>query len=223
MLVTCQPQFETSDDDGSGYQGISSIPQWHQASDMLDSSSIRGNELEIEPNVRKTLARLRYIFQDAHISTTELHDLTCFVAHKLLSLGPPWHDPNEHGSFSLSETIRHAMVLYMLIIHGTTYYSHVHFANSLAKQLRRHLECLHGVDGFLKSLKIWAISIGMASSFDLLDRQWFVAEAHSARDVFSLSCWSDVMTHLEEVLWLRTSGDDVVSSEWQQILSPTLQ
>ncbi|EFY87877.1 hypothetical protein MAC_06125 [Metarhizium acridum CQMa 102] len=219
MLVTCQPQFGIHDHVGG--DGILSGLQWQLASAHLDSNSIRLYHEEIDPNVRDALACLRYIFHQGKITTTELHDLTCFVIHKLLSLQQPPSDGSSNHHNAVSESLRHALVLYLLIIHGTTYYSHLHMSTLLAKRLRGHLQYLPARGGILDSLKIWAISIGMVSSFDPIDRAWFASEARSAQASLGLNCWDDVVTHLEHVLWFKTQQDNVFWSEWRPILSNT--
>ncbi|KFG86026.1 hypothetical protein MANI_010437 [Metarhizium anisopliae] len=219
MLVTCQPQFGIHDHVAG--DGILSGLQWQFASAHLDPGSIGLGHEEIDPNVRDALACLRYIFHQGKITTTELHDLTCFVIHKLLSLQqPPCHASND-GHHAVSESLRLALVLYLLIIHGTTYYSHMHMATLLAKRLRGQLQYLPTKGGILDSLKVWAISIGMVSSFDPIDGAWFASEARSAQASLGLNCWDDVVTHLENILWFKAQQDNVFWSEWQPILSDT--
>ncbi|TWU72700.1 hypothetical protein ED733_003945 [Metarhizium rileyi] len=222
MLVSCRPQFHINEDvDGDGV--LPSL-QWQLASGNMDSHSPRPCDFDIDPRVGDVLARLRYIFHETDMTTTELHDLTCFAIHKLLSLEPPSCDGSkEDYPYLASESLRYALVLYLLIVHGTTYYSHIHLATFLAKQLKDHLHHLPVAGGSCDSFNIWAVSIGMASSFDQGDRRWFVSQANSARLSLDLNCWGDVLLHLETILWLKTSKADLVWSGWQGIFSKTDQ
>ncbi|KHN97423.1 uncharacterized protein MAM_04438 [Metarhizium album ARSEF 1941] len=219
MLVTRQPQFGINDH-VEGH-GISPDLQWQLASANLDPGSFGICCREIDPSVRDVLARLRHIFHHGKVTiTTELHDLTCFVIHKLLSPLESSCDGIQEYNHAVSLSLRHALVLYLLIIRRTTYYSHAHMAALLAKRLRGHLQDLPPHDGGLDSMKIWAISMGMVSSLDLIDRQ-FASEARSARSSSGLSCWNHVLTHLESILWLNIQQDNLFLSGWQEILTNT--
>jgi hypothetical protein len=220
MLVTCQPQFTTKDDADSDGDGISPTSSWHLAPAPPDLLGLDLQRDEIEPDVYATLGRLRYIFHETHVTTAELHDLTAFVVHKLLSIQSAPCDEDTRHRFLMSEIIRCSLVLYMLIIHGTTYYSHIHFADSLAKRLRGHLQQLDLEAGLPQSLRVWAISVGLASSFDPVDLQWFTTQAQTAQASLVLHSWDDVVRHLENVLWLRGSQPgSLIWSQWQEIFN----
>lgn len=98
MLIMGKPQFDAQDDFGNG-NGIPPPPEW-----QLDLTiAIHEEDLprifgvcemvaeNIDPEVRHVFIRLRNLFhraQKAPISSTLLHDLTCYVVHRLLLLHP---------------------------------------------------------------------------------------------------------------------------------------
>lgn len=216
MLVTGQPQFITGDDASGHGKGDEMLPtlQWKLAPTNLNPNNLGLEGFVIEPIVSSTLARLRHILHHSQISTPELHDLTCFVVHDLLSC-----NESEDNRYALSESLRFALILYMLFIHGTTYYSHLHLADSIAKRLKKHLQSLATVGSCPESLRVWIISLGMMSSFDRFDREWFLTEALSAREALGLHCWDDIPAHLQNVLWLKTQPENMFWSVWQEVFS----
>ena len=95
MLVKGSPQFETQDDFGRG-DGISSIPQWHYSSNPFQQKPdmLNLDGFDLDPELQNILNRLRDISRQPRmtdssniptiLSPSDLHDLTCFVLHKLL-------------------------------------------------------------------------------------------------------------------------------------------
>lgn len=218
-MVTGAPQFQTQDDFGSG-DGIDSILQWQLASMAPDVQEGTLDDLDIDPLVRNILVRLRSIFHQPQIScltTTELHDLTCFVVHKLLLLPP--RSPSHPRQLSTSECLRYTLVLYMLTIHGTTYYSHHHLVNTILLQLKGYYVALNHANYSHGSLEIWVSSVGMLVSTSTTDYQWFTDQAYAAAVALSLHTWEDVLTHLQSVLWMGTQQEGALREKWEEIIS----
>ncbi|KAL6406993.1 hypothetical protein AUP68_09814 [Ilyonectria robusta] len=216
MLVTGTPQFQTQDDFGFG-NGIGPILQWQLASTPSEKIF---DDLDIDPAVLDILIRLRNILHQPQLSrltTTELHDLTCFVVHKLLLLPPL--SPAMPKRAAISECLRYAMTLYMLAIHGTTYYSHAALASVIVFQLKSHLTTLAGTDYIYGPLGIWVLSIGMAATIGTMDHQCFKELAGSAATSVGLHSWEDILVRLESILWMRTRRDEVFRQGWEEILT----
>ncbi|KAF4974219.1 hypothetical protein FZEAL_8857 [Fusarium zealandicum] len=106
MLVTGVPQFPLQDDFGYG-DGIAPIPQWSLASTGLNPQDTTLDGTDIDPALGDIFSRLRSIFHQpgaSQLTDTELHDLTCFVVHKLLLLPPV--SPMESRQSAISECLR---------------------------------------------------------------------------------------------------------------------
>lgn len=221
MLVMEAPQFPTKDDSGRG-DGISAIPQWQLASTDAETQDWTFDNLNITPAISNILSRLRTILHQSwhsSLTNTQLHDLTCFVVHRLLLL-PPFMDANPLRS-AASECLRYATALYMLIIHGTTYYSHVGLANAIILQLKCNLATLLRTDYIHDPLGIWAISVGMVTSVGTTDHPWFTDQACAAAAALGLSTWEDVLTHLQSILWVRVPQEELFHQEWEEAFKMT--
>ncbi|KAI3579093.1 hypothetical protein IWW34DRAFT_805716 [Fusarium oxysporum f. sp. albedinis] len=216
LLVTGSPQYAIQDDLGIG-DGVGPTLQWLLASSFLEIQDPVINTLHLDRDIADILTRLRGIFHQPNalnLLGTELHDLTCFVVHKLLLIPPLTDSPQ-------SECLRCAMTLYMLIIHGTTYYTHTELANSIIQRLKSQLQPLAGKTGnvFLGSLQIWVLSVTIVSATDPTDIQWLIYAAKIAANAMSLQSWDDVVVHLQNILWLETERADVFRQQWEAILT----
>ncbi|EWZ86251.1 hypothetical protein FOCG_13178 [Fusarium oxysporum f. sp. radicis-lycopersici 26381] len=216
LLVTGSPQYAIQDDLGIG-DGVGPTLQWLLASSFLEIQDPVVDTLHLDRDIADILTRLRGIFHQPNALSllgTELHDLTCFVVHKLLLIPPLTDSPQ-------SECLRCAMTLYMLIIHGTTYYTHTELANSIIQRLKSQLQPLAGKTGnvFLGSLQIWVLSVTIVSATDPTDIQWLIYAAKIAANAMSLQSWDDVVVHLQNILWLETERADVFRQQWEAILT----
>ncbi|KAM0425782.1 hypothetical protein ACHAPT_009032 [Fusarium lateritium] len=217
MLVTGAPQFPIQDDLGIG-DGVCPTLQWLLASPDLESPSEAIDDLDIDPAMADILTRLRSISQEAsNLSGTELHDLTCFVVHKLLLLPP--HSTEDLQQSAISESLRYAMALYMLIIHGTTYYSDIGLVMTIMPQFRRYLEVLVGSSEVDESLKLWIFSVGMVSSIDPINRKWFTEQACRTATALKIQTWEDVLVQLKRTLWMETPRGAIFQKQWEDILT----
>ncbi|KAE8409626.1 hypothetical protein BDV37DRAFT_277966 [Aspergillus pseudonomiae] len=219
MIVMGHPQFETQDDVGIG-DGIPPIPEWQldPTTHYDGSSELIG--MNVDYAVRNVFIRLRSAFQQArrvHFPTTRLHDLTCFVIHRLLLTAPGTESPQ---SSSITECIRYAIILYMFIIHGPTYYSHAAMMNSIVIQFIDQLMQLESTPRVYGSLDAWLLAIGMVASTGTPDYQWFVEKAQTMVVSLQLSNWDDVLVHIKCILWMETlQGEDIFRPHWDTIFS----
>ncbi|KAM0189012.1 hypothetical protein ACHAPI_010278 [Fusarium lateritium] len=216
LLVTGSPQYPVQDDIAIG-DGVAPTLQWLLAATFLETQDPVVQTLQLEPDVADILTRLRGIFHQPDALTflgTELHDLTCFVVHKLLLTPPLTNSPQ-------SECLRCAMALYMLIIHGTTYYTHTELANTIIQSLKNQLPALAGKTGsvLFGSLQIWVLSVTIASAIDPTDIQWLTYAAKIAANAMGLQSWDDVIVHLRNILWLETERAEVFRQQWDAILT----
>jgi len=225
MLVTGSPQFQLQDDFGFG-DGIRllSLPDSDPLSEDNLQSLLHFTDLEVDPTVEDTLVRLKVIFRQHEdpdleslpktlTSTTNLHELTCFVLHKLLTL--PSHDP---GPNSASECLRYGTCVYMFIIHGPTYYSHATILNNLVLQLRDHLEMFLSSSNYKSSLVLWLLSVGLVGSFGTESHHWFVNQTAALSASFDVRCWEHVEKTLRTVLWYDTKYTRMFGQVWVQII-----
>lgn len=214
MVIMGQPQFETQNDLGIG-DGIPPIPEWQL--EPADNNKL-DNELPIDPTVSNVFNRLRNVFHRARtipFSSTQLHDLTCFVIHRLLAPTDPLssYEPT-------SECIRFAIILYMLTIHGPSYYPHAMMLNTIVARFKEQLERRDYSAYSSDSIDIWFCSIGLVASSGSDDYQWFVEEARQKADSLGLQSCEEAMARTRSILWLESSyGEEIFSPHWDAVLT----
>ncbi|KAL4744113.1 hypothetical protein BDV11DRAFT_210787 [Aspergillus similis] len=212
MLVMGQPQFSTQDDLGLG-DGLPLVPEWQMDLTSADNDSyfLSILDLLVDPEVRSSLSRLQHAFNKAQslpFSSTQLHDLTCFVIHRLLLSAP---DPASTPESPFTECIRYAMALYMFIIHGPTYYSHDVIMNTMS------------TPRFYESVDVWILAIGLVASSNTEQYGWFVERAQDVAPSLKLRDWADTLMHIKSILWLETwQGEDAFRFHWDALLPSTL-
>ncbi|RDW93397.1 Zn(II)2Cys6 transcription factor [Aspergillus mulundensis] len=228
MLVMGHPQFPTQDDQGIG-DGIPLVPEWQV--DLMSSSHPINNpdllgvlDLTTDPQVRGVLIRLRAAFdraQQAPLSSTRLHDLTCFVIHRLL-LSAPDATGLAVPESPITESIRYAVILYMFIIHGPTYYSHAVIMGSVVARLVNalaHLDDSPRAQEYVL-LDVWITAIGLVASANTPHTLWFAKKAQSLVESLQLQSWDDVLLHLRGVLWLETGHcEQIFRLYWDPVLA----
>lgn len=229
MLVLGTPQFPTQDDFGFG-DGVSTIPLWKNA---LFSTNQEYNHLDVQylalnSSLQNVLSRLRNIFSRfsdtnpqklPEISTTDLHDLTCFILHRLLPIGTPLDTPSTTDG--TSNCMRSAISIYMLIVHGPTYYSHACLLGSLVLQLKNHLEFSPGVYNADNSFKVWLLSLGMVASKETTSGGWFTNQAMILAPALELCSWKEILVHLKRILWLDTERAGIFRQVWEEVFHST--
>jgi hypothetical protein len=220
LLVTGTPQFETQDDFGLG-DGIPALKQWKcRSAESREPRLLDFDALGLDPDLGNIITRLRSVFNDTLIlSATDLHDLTCFAFHRLMSL--PSLTIADSRSSNASTCLRYAVSAYMFIVHGATYYSHLHILNALIIQLQCHIGPLLLSTECENSLLIWLLSVGAVASTDTSESPWFRTQAAAISRALGLQRWHDVERHLKRVLWYETRSKILFEQTWEEILTST--
>ncbi|KNG45392.1 c6 zinc finger domain-containing protein [Stemphylium lycopersici] len=224
MILLQTPQFDVQNDWGRG-DAIAPIPQWVDAADKSQKelpSHFVG--LEIQLSVRDTLLRLRSIFdmsQQQALSTTDLHDLTCFVLHKLLSLSPPPFETSR--GVAESECVRYSVALYMLIIHGPTYFTHAHLQSNLVSGLRAHLDgTMQSLSLYHEAIALWGLTVGMVASDGTSENFLFESQVKALCVRLNLHAWVDIRNLLEQVLWYKMPWAELIFQQrWEMAMMTT--
>jgi multisubunit Na+/H+ antiporter MnhF subunit len=223
MLIMGHPQFETQDDVGIG-DGIPPIPEWQLDPTALHDDLSEFNSIDVDSTVKNVFLRLRNVFQRAQripFPTTQLHDLTCFVVHRLLLSASETTNPQSSPS---TECIRYAIILYMFVIHGPTYYSHAVILNTVVTRFMEHLKQLESIPRVYDSLDVWLLAIGIVSSTGTIHYQWFMERARAMDASLALGNWDDALKRIKSILWLETlQGEDIFRPHWDAILSAVSQ
>jgi hypothetical protein len=220
MLVTGAPQFPTQDDTGHG-DGIDPTAQWQLVASESDPPGHLFSENDLDPAMSIILVRLRTVFcrqRQSPLTSTDLHDLTLFVIHKLLLL-PPFL-PTATPRSLISECLRYAMVLYMLIIHGTTYYSLQVITTTVLHKLDAYVAAMTALPGQSHStLKLWIAMVSMAARIGAPDHDVHSKLARDAATDAGLNTWEDALGRLESVLWIKTPQDRLFHHVWENLQS----
>ncbi|KAL4911430.1 hypothetical protein BDW74DRAFT_142896 [Aspergillus multicolor] len=229
LLVMGQPQFSTQDDFGIG-DGIPLVPEWQPgiaANTFNNSHLLAILDFVTEQEVRNAFVCLRTAFNRAHqtpLSSTRLHDLTCFVIHRLL-LSAPDSTGLAVPESPLTESIRYATILYMFIIHGPTYYSHDVIMNSMVALLIRSLtyldlsqQCENG-----DLLNVWITAIGLVAAAGTPNYTWFAERAQLLIRSLPMHGRDDVFPQIKRVLWLESGQlEEAFQVHWDAIFVPPL-
>ncbi|KAL1796763.1 hypothetical protein ACET3X_005303 [Alternaria dauci] len=224
LILKQTPQFKVQDDIGLG-DGIAPIPQWLEpqatSRDQLPPGLLN---FELDPSINEVFLRLHHLFhvpREHKLSTTDLHDLTCYLLHKLLAWSPDKSQPGHSSLISASQCIRYAIALYMLIIHGPTYFSHMHLQSSLVTELKRNIESLLPASAIANGpLALWILTVGMVASQDALTRAWFTAKAMSVARDMELHSWDEFSQCIKSVLWYKTQRvEEQFRQRWEEAFS----
>ena len=226
MLVKGSPQFDTQDDFGRG-DGIGSIPQWPYSSNQFQQKPgmLNLDSFDLDTELQNILHRLRDISCQPSttdssnvptiLSPSDLHDLTCFVLHKLLRSPLITMDSQQT---ILSKCLRYATSIYMLIIHGPTYFPHTAILQSLVQELKYCLS-LALSSGLQDQLSVWLINAGMVGSLATSESRWFLDQASTLRAGLNFQSWEDIKLCLESVLWLQTGTGTLFRQAWEGIFA----
>ncbi|KAM3065243.1 hypothetical protein ACMFMG_004369 [Clarireedia jacksonii] len=221
MLIMGHPQFETQDDAGVGH-GIPPVPEWQLLSIADDDCLSEFCNIGIDSEVGNVFTHLRNIFQRASLNplpTTHLHDLTCFVVHRLL---PSALDTANPCSSPVEECIRCAIILYMFIVHGPTYYSHAVILNKIVSQFIENLDRLDLEPRVYNSLDVWLLGIGMVAATGTVLYQRFMQKACAASASLQLIDSNAALVRIRDVLWLMMPLiENTFRSHWDAVLNTT--
>lgn len=218
MIVTQTPQFAVQEQNGSG-DGIAPISQWYRATHNIhDLTPTFLNIPLLDPDIADVLCRLHNLFDSDQytLSSTDLHDLTCYAVHRLLHWSPQPTAENFPYDLAASGIVRHALVLYMLITHGPTYFSHARLQYALALKLQAQMEytwsCMLQKH---RSLVLWLLSIGMIASEGTPEEHWFVEQARLAATTLTLNSPEDVIFYLRDIVWMDSpAATTLFSQKW---------
>ncbi len=217
MLITGHPQFETQNDAGLGH-GIPPIPEWQLGSTARHDHLPGLNNVDVDDEVWNVFVRLRNVFQRAQtipFSSSQLHDLTCFVIHRLLISTP---DPTNQPS-PLTEYVRYATILYMFIIQGPTYFSHAVIFNQILDRFMERFEHLQPAHAGDDSLEVWFLAVGMVASVHTPHYRRLSEKAAATVARKQLGTWADVLVLIKTVLWLATEqAEAVFRPHWDAVL-----
>jgi hypothetical protein len=215
------PQFKTQDDFGIG-DGIPPIPEWQLDPTALDDGLFDLSAIEVDYAVKNVFIRLRHVFQRARnlpFPATQLHDLTCFVIHRLLLSAP---DTTLPELSPMTECIRYGIILYMFIAQGPTYYSHAVILNTIVTRFMEHLKHLASMARVYDSLNVWFSVVGMVASVGTVHHQWFIKRAQEIAASLQLANFDETLTHIETVLWLgKPQVEDVFRAHWEAVINAT--
>lgn len=215
MILTGYAQFDTQDDLGVG-DGISPISEWHLIQALSEPSDI--GDFNVDEPVANILHRLRNLSLTAQklpLSTTKLHDLACFVIHRLL---PTKSDFSCSTPSSTTEVMRYALILYMLIIHGTTYYPHTLVLNQALARFVKHYEQSELVLYTQDALRVWLLAIGMVASIGTSHYPWLSGKARTTAALMQMRTWDEVFRHIKSVLWFcMAPGESGLRPHWDAI------
>jgi multisubunit Na+/H+ antiporter MnhF subunit len=216
MLIMGHPQFETQDDAGTGH-GIPPIPEW-SSSAVLHEDPPDLVTFDVDEEVKNAFFRLRNIFQRAQrvpFTSTHLHDLTCFVVHRLL----PSAREMANQTSPLTECVRYATILYMFIIQGPTYFTHAVIFNQLLSRFTGHLQQLEQQYAS-DSIRVWFLTVGMVASAGTPHYAWFMERARAAAITMRLSTWGDVSPLIRSILWLETPrSEGIFRPHWDAVFN----
>ncbi|KAK4040186.1 hypothetical protein C8A01DRAFT_15878 [Parachaetomium inaequale] len=217
MLIMGHPQFETQDDAGTGH-GIPPIPEWQLSSAILHEDPPELVSLDVDEEVKDAFIRLRNIFQRAQrvpFTSTHLHDLTCFVIHRLL----PSAREMANQTSPLTECVRYATILYMFIIQGPTYFTHAVIFNRLLDRFTEHLQ-QRELQPTHDPIDVWFLAVGMVASSGTPHHSWFMERARTAAATLQLSTWDDVSPFIKSTLWLETPrSEGIFRPHWDAVFN----
>jgi hypothetical protein len=147
--------------------------------------------------------------------------LTCYILHKLLAWSPDTSQPGNLSLISTSHCIQYAIALYMLIVHGPTYFSHMHLQSSLVMELKSNLGSLPPTSAILHGpLALWIFTVGMVASQDASTCAWFTTKAMPIARDLELYSWDEISQCIKGVLWYRTQhAEEQFRRLWEEALS----
>lgn len=177
------------------------------------------SNLDIDYSVWNVFIRLLNAFQRAQYTPfppARLHDLTCFVVHRLLFSAPDLSSPQ---SSPVSECIRYAIILYMFTIQGPTYYSHAVILNMIVGRFMEHLTRLYPTPHEHGSLYLWLFSNGLVASSGTPLYRWFMERAGALAAELQMRSWDEVLIRIKSILWLQTArAEGIFQLHWDAIL-----
>lgn len=223
MLIMGHPQFRTQDDFGIG-DGIPPIPEWQIEPTFIHSDLDENLDMEESNEVMNVFVRLRNVFQKANrgpFPNTQLHDLTCFVVHRLF-LSTAGASISELSP--TVECIRYAIILYLFIVQGPIYYPHEVMLNAMVAKLKENIEQRNHKTHEPASLDFWLIAIGMVASTGTSQYEWFSKKATTIAGSLHMESAQEVLDRIKGVLWLdKPQSEYIFSVQCERFLTSQLR
>ncbi|KAH6850436.1 hypothetical protein B0I37DRAFT_404266 [Chaetomium sp. MPI-CAGE-AT-0009] len=218
MLIMGHPQFDTQDDMGTG-NGIPPTTEWQLSSAAIQEAPPELSCLDTDWGVKEVFIRLRSVFQRAQkipLTSTRLHDLACFVIHRLLPSAPDMANETE----PLTECVRYAIILYMFIMQGPTYFTHAVIFSQILGRFVGHLQ--RREQDTQDPIGVWFLAVGMVASTGTPHYSWFRDISRAAVVALNLNTWDDASAHIKNVLWLEArQGESIFRPHWDAIFNGT--
>lgn len=215
MLIMRQPQFEAQDDFGRGNGLIPPIPEWQSSLVTASEEVWYLREDHCDLHIMNVFIRLRNVFHEANtvpLAPSRLHDLASFVIHRLLAATPGVHTT---PSTPYSESIRYAIISYMFIIQGPTYYPHDAMLQDIMTQYIASLDKLDSSFHVHDALDVWLQAIGLVATAGTTDYQWFCNRRETITRSLALNTWEEVFLRIKRVLWLDfPNGEPIFRTHW---------
>ncbi|KAJ5082314.1 hypothetical protein N7532_011357 [Penicillium argentinense] len=209
LLVMGHPQFETQDDAGMG-DGIPPISEWQiesVATPNNNTNEVIDVNVVVDYEVMNIFIRLRNVFERTRrvpFTATQLHDLTCFVVHRLLSSS---HEEFDTYSSVTTQCLQYALVIYMFSVQGPTYYTHAVILDSTIAKFMRNLQRLENISQGCGTLTVWFLAVGMIASVGTAYYGWFTEAARAMAISLHIEDSTDALVRIKSVLWLGKSTD----------------
>ncbi|KAK0655606.1 hypothetical protein B0T16DRAFT_364136 [Cercophora newfieldiana] len=217
LIITGSPQFQTQDNVGIG-DGIPPVPEWQLGLTLYDDLSEILDCFEIDSAVLNVFIRLRNILQRAQQSplpSTHLHDLTCFVVHRLLHTAT---DPEDSPTSPTTECLRYAIALFLFTAQGPTYYSHAVIFSMLASRFTNHLKRLSSTPRAYGSLAIWLHGVGMVAAAGTNSYEWLIEKTWETTQLLHVADGEEAMARLKTILWVDTPhAEALFRSHWDGV------
>lgn len=196
------PQFETQDDFGIG-DGIPPIPEWQIEPTFICNDLYENVDVDGFDEVLNVFMRLRNVFQRANrgfLPNTHLHDLTCFVVHRLLLSTTNTSIPE---SSPITECIRYTIILYLFIVQGPIYYPHEVMVNTMVAKLQESLEQRMHASQEPQPLDAWLLAVGTVASAGTSQYEWFAKNGATTADSLHIKSAQEFLNRIKDVLWLE--------------------
>ncbi|EAQ86139.1 hypothetical protein CHGG_07392 [Chaetomium globosum CBS 148.51] len=197
-------------------------PEWQLSLNATHEAPPELTLLEIDEDVKEVFIRLRSVFQRAQqtpFTSTRLHDLAGFVIHRLLPSAQDMANETE----PLTECARYAIILYMFIMQGPTYFTHVVIFNQILGRFAGHLQRRgHDAQDTQDPINVWFLAVGMVASTGTPHYAWFRDTARAIAVPLQLRTWDDASNHIKNMLWLETrQGEGIFRPHWDAIFDGT--
>lgn len=225
LLVTGYPQFQLHDD--TCYSEEATLTNNTKETNTRVHDELDFAAMDIDPAVASVLTRLRDTLHRGGTQATpnnstissisDRQDVASLAIHRLLLITPCPVEMDSDSAIT-SETIRYGASIFMFIVHGPTYYSHLSILKELVCKLKSCLTSMLAAQGSHPTLMLWLVSVGMISSIGTQENEWFIFQASIISLKLGYWKWEDVETSLKRVLWHDGTAGTMFQQAWRPIL-----